>query len=252
MDILPAIADERRRVADLVESLHPEQLDTPSLCGEWTVREVAGHLLAAISKPVTPLLPLVARSGFNIHRAKRAACGADGRTTAGRACPRSAGQRGEPVPAADRRLSRAAHRPAGARPGHAAAAGPAARAAAGTAARVAGFPGGRPGRRFRPETAPGRAAFRGGGPGLGHGNGSAGDRSGGSVDAGDDGPRRGVDRVGRPGRADPAQPPGLTSAEPPSRAGPRGPFRIVVRDARSRAPRRAGKCQWPVLPSRHG
>jgi uncharacterized protein (TIGR03083 family) len=69
VDIQPAIADERRRVADLVDSLSPEQLDTPSLCGDWTVKQVAGHLLAAISKPPTPLLPLVARSGFNIHKA---------------------------------------------------------------------------------------------------------------------------------------------------------------------------------------
>ena len=69
MDNLPAIADERRRIADLVESLSPEQCETPSLCGEWTVKQVAGHLLAAISKPVVPLLPLIARSGFHIHKA---------------------------------------------------------------------------------------------------------------------------------------------------------------------------------------
>ena len=69
MDIHPAIADERRRVADLVDSLTPEQLETPSLCGEWTIKQVAGHLLAAISKPPTPVLPLLIRSGFNIHKA---------------------------------------------------------------------------------------------------------------------------------------------------------------------------------------
>jgi uncharacterized protein (TIGR03083 family) len=69
VDIQPAIADERRRIADLVESLTPEQLETPSLCGDWTVKQVAGHLLAAIDKPPTPLLPLIARSGFNIHKA---------------------------------------------------------------------------------------------------------------------------------------------------------------------------------------
>jgi uncharacterized protein (TIGR03083 family) len=68
VDIQSAIADERRRVADLVESLTPEQLETPSLCGEWTVQQVAGHLLAAIGKPVTPVLPLLARNGFSIHR----------------------------------------------------------------------------------------------------------------------------------------------------------------------------------------
>jgi len=69
VDIRLAIADERRRVADLVDSLTPAQLNTPSLCGDWTVRQVAGHLLAAVSKPPTPLLPLIARSGFNIHKA---------------------------------------------------------------------------------------------------------------------------------------------------------------------------------------
>ena len=69
VDIQPAIADERRRVADLVDSLTPAQLNTPSLCGDWTVRQVAGHLLAAVSKPPTPLLPLIARSGFSIHKA---------------------------------------------------------------------------------------------------------------------------------------------------------------------------------------
>ena len=41
MEILTAIAAERRRIADLVESLTPEQLETPSLCAGWTVRQVA-------------------------------------------------------------------------------------------------------------------------------------------------------------------------------------------------------------------
>jgi uncharacterized protein (TIGR03083 family) len=69
VDIQRAIADERRRVADLVESLTPEQLNTPSLCGDWTVKQVAGHLLAANGTSGTPLLMLIVRSGFNIHRA---------------------------------------------------------------------------------------------------------------------------------------------------------------------------------------
>lgn len=69
MDILPAIADERRRIADLVESLTADQLNTPSLCGDWTVKQVAGHLLAAISDSGVPLLPLIVRSGFSIHKA---------------------------------------------------------------------------------------------------------------------------------------------------------------------------------------
>ncbi|OJF13404.1 maleylpyruvate isomerase family mycothiol-dependent enzyme [Couchioplanes caeruleus] len=69
MDIRAAIVEERRRIADLVDSLEPGQLDRPSLCGEWTVKEVAGHLLAAVGKPPVPLLPLLARNGFRLHRA---------------------------------------------------------------------------------------------------------------------------------------------------------------------------------------
>jgi uncharacterized protein (TIGR03083 family) len=69
VEILDAIADERRRIADLLQSLTPEQLDVPSLCGDWTVKHVAGHLLAAIDSPSSALLPLILRSGFNVHRA---------------------------------------------------------------------------------------------------------------------------------------------------------------------------------------
>jgi len=68
-EVLAAIADERRRIADLVEHLSPAQLDAPSLCGDWTVKQVAGHLLAAVEAPPTGLLPMVLRSGFSLHRA---------------------------------------------------------------------------------------------------------------------------------------------------------------------------------------
>ncbi|GAB2591927.1 hypothetical protein Aab01nite_38330 [Paractinoplanes abujensis] len=64
-----AIATERRRVADLIESLSPDRLDTPSLCGAWTVRQVAGHLVAAVDAPGRLTLTTLLRSGFRIHRA---------------------------------------------------------------------------------------------------------------------------------------------------------------------------------------
>jgi uncharacterized protein (TIGR03083 family) len=69
VNVLAAIADERRRIADLIESLSPGQLDVPSLCGDWTVKQVAGHLLAAITPPPVPLPRLLLSSGLNIHRA---------------------------------------------------------------------------------------------------------------------------------------------------------------------------------------
>jgi uncharacterized protein (TIGR03083 family) len=69
MDLLPAIAAERRRIADLVASLSPAQLAVPSLCGDWTVRQVAGHLLAAVEAPTSDLMKAMVRSGFRLHRA---------------------------------------------------------------------------------------------------------------------------------------------------------------------------------------
>ena len=69
MDVHASVADERRRIADLIDVLSPAQLAAPSLCGGWTVQQVAGHLLAAIDAPPTPLLSLLVRSGFNLHRA---------------------------------------------------------------------------------------------------------------------------------------------------------------------------------------
>ena len=64
-----AIAEERRRIADLIDSLSPAQLAVPSLCGDWTVQQVAGHLLAAVAGSPGAMLGAVVASGFRLHRA---------------------------------------------------------------------------------------------------------------------------------------------------------------------------------------
>jgi uncharacterized protein (TIGR03083 family) len=69
VDINTAIAVERRRIADLIDSLTPAQLEVPSLCGEWTVRQVAGHLLAAVAVRSSQALGTLVTSGFRLHRA---------------------------------------------------------------------------------------------------------------------------------------------------------------------------------------
>ncbi|WP_217809740.1 maleylpyruvate isomerase family mycothiol-dependent enzyme [Micromonospora sp. NBS 11-29] len=68
-ELLPMIAAERRRTADLIDSLTPAQLDTPSLCGAWTVREVAGHLVSPLLGSPWRLLPLLVGAGFRPHLA---------------------------------------------------------------------------------------------------------------------------------------------------------------------------------------
>jgi uncharacterized protein (TIGR03083 family) len=69
VDTLEMIAEERRQMADLVDALTPQLLDTPSLCGQWSVRDVIGHLVAAVAAPRSWLVPTLVRSGFSIHRA---------------------------------------------------------------------------------------------------------------------------------------------------------------------------------------
>ncbi len=44
-DAWSLLADERRALADLLDTLAPEQWEQPSLCAAWTVREVATHMM---------------------------------------------------------------------------------------------------------------------------------------------------------------------------------------------------------------
>jgi uncharacterized protein (TIGR03083 family) len=44
--VFAAVADERRRLADLLDGLDEEQLATPSLCAGWDVKTVAAHLVS--------------------------------------------------------------------------------------------------------------------------------------------------------------------------------------------------------------
>jgi uncharacterized protein (TIGR03083 family) len=51
MDIWERIAAERAALLATFEGLTPEQWETPSLCGQWTVRQVLGHLIVAADPP---------------------------------------------------------------------------------------------------------------------------------------------------------------------------------------------------------
>lgn len=66
--ILDAAARKRRELADLLDSLTPEQLEHPSLCDGWSCRVVAGHLYAAQLGGKGAFLFAFVRSGFNPDR----------------------------------------------------------------------------------------------------------------------------------------------------------------------------------------
>lgn len=60
------IARERRSLADLLESLTPDQWTAPSLCSEWSIRDVAAHLAmtpAGVPTVATLLRALAANRG---------------------------------------------------------------------------------------------------------------------------------------------------------------------------------------------
>ena len=63
------IAAERRALADLVEGLTEAQLDTPSLCGEWTVRVVAAHLTVPLTLSIPGVVGAFVTSAFNFDKA---------------------------------------------------------------------------------------------------------------------------------------------------------------------------------------
>jgi uncharacterized protein (TIGR03083 family) len=63
------VAGQAADAADLAESLTEEQLDAPSLCEGWRVRDVLGHLSAGIELTLAQMLGTVARHGGSVAKA---------------------------------------------------------------------------------------------------------------------------------------------------------------------------------------
>jgi uncharacterized protein (TIGR03083 family) len=59
---------ERLALADFLTVLSPDEWSTPSLCGEWSVQEVAAHLAFANTMPLRALFRELARDRFRAHR----------------------------------------------------------------------------------------------------------------------------------------------------------------------------------------
>jgi uncharacterized protein (TIGR03083 family) len=62
--IFAASAAHRRELADLVESLDAEQLEAQSLCTEWTVRVLIGHMIAPVTTSNLKFLGTFVGTGF--------------------------------------------------------------------------------------------------------------------------------------------------------------------------------------------
>lgn len=67
-DLWSVVAVERGVLADDVAGLTPEQWASPSLCSDWTVRDVVAHLTAVASTSPGAFFAQFARAGFNFDR----------------------------------------------------------------------------------------------------------------------------------------------------------------------------------------
>jgi uncharacterized protein (TIGR03083 family) len=65
------VATERRALADLLDTLTPEQWATPSLCTGWTVRHVAAHLMVGPTGSIAGFLTAMVRARGSFARANQ-------------------------------------------------------------------------------------------------------------------------------------------------------------------------------------
>jgi uncharacterized protein (TIGR03083 family) len=68
MDTWKAVSEERSALADDLAGLDDDQWDAQSLCNEWKVRHVVGHLIAGADVKTGPFIAGMLKSGLNFNR----------------------------------------------------------------------------------------------------------------------------------------------------------------------------------------
>ena len=68
MDTWQAIDEERSALADDLATLDHSQWDVQSLCSEWRVRHVVGHLIGGADVKMGPFLTGMLKSGMSFNR----------------------------------------------------------------------------------------------------------------------------------------------------------------------------------------
>ena len=67
-DLWPEVHDERQVLLEFLHTLTPEQWDGPTLCSEWRVRDVVGHIVGGTEVRLPSALLAIAASGFRMNR----------------------------------------------------------------------------------------------------------------------------------------------------------------------------------------
>ena len=68
MDTWQAVDEERSALADDLATLDESQWDTQSLCQQWKLRHVVGHLVGGADVKTGPLLAGMVKSGLSFNR----------------------------------------------------------------------------------------------------------------------------------------------------------------------------------------
>ncbi len=68
-DVWAEVAASKTELADLLETLTPEQWEAQSLCDQWKVRDVVGHIVLGSGKlGYGKVIRDLAKSGFNMNK----------------------------------------------------------------------------------------------------------------------------------------------------------------------------------------
>ena len=68
MDIWPTVHAERKALADDLRNLGAEEWATPSLCGDWTVRDVLAHMTSGAKLTPPAFFGKIIGSGFSFEK----------------------------------------------------------------------------------------------------------------------------------------------------------------------------------------
>jgi uncharacterized protein (TIGR03083 family) len=77
MEIWPVIHDERKALAADLRGRSGQDWATPSMCGQWSVRDVLAHLTAVASLTPPAFLARLAASGFSFEKYQEAGVAAN-------------------------------------------------------------------------------------------------------------------------------------------------------------------------------
>lgn len=67
VEVGPLVAEERRVLADFLDTLAPADWDVPSLCSAWRVRDVVAHIVHGPTDPHAATVLALVRGGFRVN-----------------------------------------------------------------------------------------------------------------------------------------------------------------------------------------